>query len=202
MDLSSYPRALVSSQPSATINKQSSTYLYPGANTRHLSRASLPLLYSNLDQNPALLDNGQPRKDNHRNRRDLRPRKQSHSPRSPPPRCGAGPLTHEKQGFETIKQLLQTSQPYKVILGARNADGAREAYRGLGSGAGSDVTVLPLELSDLNTVRTFAQQALQSVGQGSIDYLLLNAGISDAAEKRGANGSKWCEAYIVNHLCK
>lgn len=61
--------------------------------------------------------------------------------------------------------------------------------------------MLPLELSDLKGTRVFAQTTLEKLGQDRIDYLLLNAGITNGAENRGPNGSKWCEAYIVNHLC-
>lgn len=88
-----------------------------------------------------------------------------------------------------------------MILGARNTDSAREAYSSLQYDAMHDVTVLPLELSDLRGVRTFAQQALQKIGPGKIDYLLYNAAISNGADK-SSHGSKWSEPYIVNHLCK
>jgi NAD(P)-dependent dehydrogenase (short-subunit alcohol dehydrogenase family) len=64
------------------------------------------------------------------------------------------------------------------------------------------VTVLPLELADLKGVKTFAQQALDKVGNDRIDFLLLNAAISNGAEGPGPKGSKWCESYIVNHLCE
>ena len=62
--------------------------------------------------------------------------------------------------------------------------------------------MLPLELSDLRGVKTFAQQALEKLGQDKVDYLLLNAAITDSAEKPGPHGSQWCEAYVVNHLCE
>jgi hypothetical protein len=64
------------------------------------------------------------------------------------------------------------------------------------------VTVLALELSDLGGVKSFARQALQKLGADKLDYLLLNAAISNSAEKPWKQGSKWCEAYLVNHLCK
>lgn len=162
--------------------------------------SAVPTLFisitSNISVNQALHQNGKPRKDHRRNRRLVRPRKPAE------PQLSSGQSLTILQGFEAIKQLLQTSQPYKVILGARNADGAREAYSSLNHDAKHDVTVLPLELSDLRGVRTFAQQALQKIGQGKIDYLFLNAAISNGADKPGPHGSKWCEPYIVNHLCK
>ncbi|KAM0492280.1 hypothetical protein ACHAP9_008961 [Verticillium nonalfalfae] len=105
-------------------------------------------------------------------------------------------------GFEAIKQLLQQTQPYRVILGARNAEGAQKAFGDLKFDESKhNVTVLPLELADLKGVKTFAQQTLETLGQQKVDYVLLNAAISNSAEEPGPHGSKWCESYIVNHLC-
>ncbi|KAM0269428.1 hypothetical protein ACHAQH_009743 [Verticillium albo-atrum] len=104
-------------------------------------------------------------------------------------------------GFEAIKQLLQQSQPYRVILGARNAEGAQKAFGDLKFDESKhNVTVLPLELADLKGVRTFAQQTLEKLGRDKVDYVLLNAAISNGAEEPGPHGSKWCESYVVNHL--
>lgn len=64
------------------------------------------------------------------------------------------------------------------------------------------MTVLPLELNNLRNVQSFAKETLEKVGQDNIDYLLLNAGISNGAEESGPYGSKWCESLIVNHLCE
>lgn len=64
------------------------------------------------------------------------------------------------------------------------------------------MSVLPLELSDLKGVKSFAEQTLEKLGKDKIDYLLLNAGISKGAQEPGPNGSKWCESYIVNHICE
>ncbi|KPM40289.1 hypothetical protein AK830_g6278 [Neonectria ditissima] len=104
-------------------------------------------------------------------------------------------------GFEAIKQLLEQSQAYKIILGARNTASTQDAFDAVQfDKASSGVTVLPLDLSDLKGVKSFAEQTLAKLGQSKIDYLLLNAGISNSAAEPGPNGSKWCEAYIVNHL--
>ncbi|KAL6875079.1 hypothetical protein J3F83DRAFT_771362 [Trichoderma novae-zelandiae] len=105
-------------------------------------------------------------------------------------------------GFEAIKQLLlQQTQPYKVILGARNTQSTTAAFDALGyDRSGHAVTVLPLELSDVRTVKAFSQQVLEKIGGGRIDYLLLNAAISDGAEKPGPHGWRWCEALVVNHF--
>lgn len=63
------------------------------------------------------------------------------------------------------------------------------------------LAILPLELSDLKTVRTFARQTLDTLGQDKIDYLLLNAGASQGKEEPGQRQAKWCESYVINHLC-
>ncbi|KAH6984582.1 hypothetical protein BKA56DRAFT_671081 [Ilyonectria sp. MPI-CAGE-AT-0026] len=104
-------------------------------------------------------------------------------------------------GFQALKQLLEQAQPYKIILGARNTSSTQAAIDGLQfDKAANGTTVLPLDLSDLKGVKSFAEQTLAKLGQTKIDYLLLNAAITNSAEKPGPNGSKWCEAYIVNHL--
>ncbi|ROT38265.1 NAD(P)-binding protein [Sodiomyces alkalinus F11] len=107
-------------------------------------------------------------------------------------------------GFEAVKQLLQQSQQrYRFILGARHAAKAREDYAALAFDASEHhVTVLPLELSNLRDVRTFARQALDALGNEKVDFLLLNAAMSSGAEKPGPFGSKWCESHVVNHLAQ
>ncbi|KKP06971.1 hypothetical protein THAR02_00951 [Trichoderma harzianum] len=105
-------------------------------------------------------------------------------------------------GFEAIKQLLlQQTQPYKVILGARNTKSTIAAFDALAyDRSGHAVTVLPLELSDVRTVKSFSQQALEKIGGDKIDYLLLNAAITNGAEKPGPKGWRWCESVVVNHF--
>ncbi|PSR83563.1 hypothetical protein BD289DRAFT_453764 [Coniella lustricola] len=104
-------------------------------------------------------------------------------------------------GFELVKQLLSQSQPYKFILGARDTESATRAYTDLQyDSTKHSLTVLPLELSSLTNVNSFAQQVLDKLGKDTLDYFLLNAGMSKAASEPGPHGSKWCEAYVVNHL--
>lgn len=101
-----------------------------------------------------------------------------------------------------LKQLLEHATPYKVIVGARDVKTTNDAIAKLQyDNAVNAVTVLPVELSDLKTVKTFAQQALEKVGSDKIDYLMLNAGMFKSAEEKGSH-AKWCEAAIVNHYCK
>lgn len=104
-------------------------------------------------------------------------------------------------GFEAMKQLLEQAQPYKILLGARSTKITQDAYAGINFDFGKNaVNVFPLELSDLKGVKSFAEQTLAKLGKSKIDYLLLNAAISNGATEPGPNGSKWCESYIVNHL--
>lgn len=104
-------------------------------------------------------------------------------------------------GFEVVKQLLAKSEPYRFILGARDTETTKKAYDELKfDSATHSITVLPLELSNLNNVKSFAHKTLQNLGQDKIDYLFLNAGMAKGAEGLGAHGSKWCEPYVVNHL--
>ncbi|KAF3071014.1 putative short-chain dehydrogenase reductase protein [Daldinia childiae] len=104
-------------------------------------------------------------------------------------------------GFELVKQLLAQTQPYKFILGARDTKTAQATFDRLEyDNSKHSLTIFPLELSNLKTVKTFSQQALDKVGQDKIDYLMLNAAISKNSEQPGPHGSKWSEPYIVNHL--
>lgn len=105
-------------------------------------------------------------------------------------------------GFELVKQLLTASQPYRIILGARDIPRTRAAYESLAfDRAANPVTFLPCELSDLTTVKSFAAAALEAAGSDKVDYLLLNAAAAGSADSKGLRGSKYCEPVIVNHFC-
>lgn len=108
------------------------------------------------------------------------------------------------QGFEAVKQLLFQAQPYNFILGARDIKTTIDAYNGLKyDGSKHTVTILPLELNDMKSVKTFSQQTLEKLGSKPINYLMLNAATaySKKVAETGPHGSKWIEAYLVNHLC-
>lgn len=107
------------------------------------------------------------------------------------------------KGFELVKQLLAKPEPYRFILGARDTEGTKKAYDELKYDSNThSLTVLPLELSNLKAVKSFARQTLETLGRDRLDYLLLNAGMVKGATGPGPHGSKWCEAYVVNHLCE
>ncbi|KAI1341916.1 hypothetical protein F5Y15DRAFT_351486 [Xylariaceae sp. FL0016] len=104
-------------------------------------------------------------------------------------------------GFELVKQLLAQTQPYKFILGARDVETSQAAYNGLKYDSSThDVTIFPVELKNMKSVKTFAQQTLEKVGSDKIDFLMLNAGTAMAKNGEGPYGSKWSEPYLVNHL--
>jgi NAD(P)-dependent dehydrogenase (short-subunit alcohol dehydrogenase family) len=106
-------------------------------------------------------------------------------------------------GFELVKQLLGQSQPHKFILGARDTKGVSASFAALNYDTSKhELSVLPLELSDLKGVRTFASQTLENLGKGKVDCLLLNAGMVKSAEEPEAWRSRWSEQYVVNHLCE
>ena len=101
-----------------------------------------------------------------------------------------------------MKQLLVQNQPYRFILGVRDTQRTKAAFDEVQyDSANHSLTLLPLELADLKNVRSFAQQALQHLGETKVDYLFLNAGMYKSAAGPGPHGSRWSETYIVNHLC-
>ena len=110
--------------------------------------------------------------------------------------------SQSRQGFEAIRQLLEQAQPYRFILGARDTSRLQGALDGLKYDSSKhNLSLLPLELADLGNVKSFAQKTLAKLGQSKIDYLLLNAGTIKPASVPATNPSKWCEPYVVNHLC-
>ena len=108
-------------------------------------------------------------------------------------------------GFELTKQLLAKTQPYKFILGARDAKSVSASFTALIYDSKThDLSIFPLDLSNLKNVKSFAAQTLEKLGKGKVDCLLLNAGMvkPDDGTGNGPHGSRWSEQYVVNHLCK
>ncbi|KAJ5536378.1 short-chain dehydrogenases/reductase [Penicillium frequentans] len=106
-------------------------------------------------------------------------------------------------GFESVKQLLEKSEPYNFILGARKTEKVQAAYNDLGYDTSKhSVTIIPLDLLSLRSVQLFTQQALAKLGPNRVDILYLAAGTLDSAEGPGPHGSQWCEGYVVNHLAQ
>lgn len=102
-----------------------------------------------------------------------------------------------------IKQLLEKSEPYNFILGARDTKATQAAFDALKYDTSKHtISLLPVDLVDLRSVRLFAQQALTKLGDKKLDLLFLCAGMVAAAKGPGPHGSQWCAPYVVNHLCK
>ncbi|KAI0205621.1 hypothetical protein F4808DRAFT_239517 [Astrocystis sublimbata] len=106
-------------------------------------------------------------------------------------------------GFEAIKQLLAQSQPYNFLLGARDTKTTTDAFNGLTYDSSKhSLTILPLELNNMSSVKSFSQRTLEKLAGSTIDYLMLNAatGMVKTVADKGPHGSKWIEPYLVNHL--
>jgi len=77
-------------------------------------------------------------------------------------------------GFEISKALLQ--QDYRLVMACRNAEKAAAARsRLLAMVPGADVSVLPLDVSELVSVENFAKLFAEQFGE--LDLLINNAGI-------------------------
>ncbi len=105
------------------------------------------------------------------------------------------------QGLEALKQLLQAPQTYRVVTGARNTSGLEQSLKDISFESANKVDVLPLDLADLKGTKTFAEDALRKIGDAKIDYLFLNAAITNPAVAN-PRGYRWCESAVVNHVCK
>ncbi|KAK4199303.1 hypothetical protein QBC40DRAFT_84978 [Triangularia verruculosa] len=113
-------------------------------------------------------------------------------------------------GFELIKILLSSptsltpsTAHLNLVLGARDINRTGQAYNALSYPKTDHIlSILPLELSSLKSTASFASATLERLGpDGKIDYLLLNAAVSDGTDKAAKDSkSGFCEAFVVNHL--
>ncbi|XP_072028111.1 retinol dehydrogenase 12-like [Amphiura filiformis] len=86
----------------------------------------------------------------------------------------------------------------RVIIGCRNPKKATEAVKEIRRRSrSSNVVYIPLELSDQDSVREFANTILSQ--ESRIDYLINNAGIGEAA-KGHVNKEGYNMVFAVNHL--
>ena len=137
-------------------------------------------------------------KDHRRDWGDLRP--------GEPAPTSLRPCTHaQAQGFEVLTQLLvQTGQSYRFILGCRDTQVTGKALDGISyEKAKHNVKLLPLNLSNLKTVKSFASDTLTELGSEKLDCLFLNAALITHSKEgeAGPHGSKWGESCVVNHFC-
>ncbi|MGF1723045.1 SDR family NAD(P)-dependent oxidoreductase [Vibrio kyushuensis] len=96
---------------------------------------------------------------------------------------------HSGLGFESTKAL--TNVGAHVIIGARDTLRASNAVRGV-----NNVTIFPLDLSDIESVKRFSQSIIES--NISFDIVLCNAGIMACPENRLGLG--WESQFATNHL--
>nr|GAT56920.1 predicted protein [Mycena chlorophos] len=106
-------------------------------------------------------------------------------------------------GFEAIRQLLGKLPPLSldidfstVVLGVRDTAATAAAF------ASAEIatpvpTLLPLQLNDVSSVKSFAAETLAILGEAPLDYLFLNAASAYTVDHKSRYGD-WCEQYIVN----
>ncbi|MDO3410402.1 SDR family NAD(P)-dependent oxidoreductase [Saccharibacillus sp. CPCC 101409] len=92
-------------------------------------------------------------------------------------------------GLETTKALVNAGA--RVIVPARRPEAAEEALSGI-----ANVEVGRLDLSDLGSVKDFAEKMLER--GASIDLAILNAGVMASPETRVGPG--WELQFATNHL--
>ncbi|MFK8909734.1 SDR family NAD(P)-dependent oxidoreductase [Streptomyces sp. YS-3] len=98
-------------------------------------------------------------------------------------------------GLETTRALVGAGA--RVVVPARRPAAAREALAGLlGADGGPGAEVDTLDLSDLDSVRAFADRFLAS-GR-AIDIMIGNAGVMACPETRVGPG--WEAQFATNHL--
>ncbi|WP_340615315.1 oxidoreductase [Xenorhabdus thailandensis] len=96
---------------------------------------------------------------------------------------------HSGLGYETTKALSEAGA--HVVVGVRDMKRASNALSEL-----TNITILPLDLSDINSVRTLA--AYVNANRYIFDYVICNAGIMASPEKRVGPG--WESQFATNHI--
>jgi len=109
-------------------------------------------------------------------------------------------------GFEAIKQLLSDPhKSYRFILGVRDTARTKASYDDLPDVESSKrqrLTILPLQLAELRSVKSFAAETLAKLeaDNAKLDYLFLNAAVAKSADEPADWKSKWNEEALVNHF--
>jgi len=96
---------------------------------------------------------------------------------------------HSGLGFDATKALAAAG--VHVVVGARDVESAARNLSELKS-----VTILPLDLSDIASVRSVA--AFVSANRYQFDYVLCNAGVMACPERRVGPG--WESQFATNHV--
>ena len=98
-------------------------------------------------------------------------------------------------GYETT--LAMANYGFKVVMACRNLEKAKKAKAGiLQKVPYADLTILQLDLSDLNSVRTFAKNFKSRYSK--LDVLINNAGILVYSGKKNKAGIEL--QFATNHL--
>lgn len=80
-------------------------------------------------------------------------------------------------GFEIVKKLLESSQPYEVIVAARSFDKANSAIAALPKSSTSSVSPLVVDLESDETIHKAAADVQAKYGK--LDVLINNAGMQN-----------------------
>lgn len=109
------------------------------------------------------------------------------------------------KGFEAMRQLIAqapVNTSFRLWLGSRDVTRTERAYSDLliRGNTRHTATCLPIELSDLSSVKTFADTIRMKLPPTErIDVCLLCAAVSKAPSAANSNNRHgWSEAYIVN----
>jgi NAD(P)-dependent dehydrogenase (short-subunit alcohol dehydrogenase family) len=104
-------------------------------------------------------------------------------------------------GLELIRQIIAQPTPWSITLAARSPSSVTAA---LSSAPKTDpathVSIVPIDLRDLATVRTFAASTLSDLGDAKLDYLLLNAGAIGGERPSSEIKNKYSDGMTVNHI--
>ncbi|KAF6824881.1 short chain dehydrogenase [Colletotrichum musicola] len=111
---------------------------------------------------------------------------------------GNSPHLSQGIGFATVKYLaLRGAKVYFTARSKAKADHARERLRSTHPDINQDLLVwLPLDLSDLKTVRDAAEELASK--EDKVDILINNAGVASASTETARPGWEWHMA--VNHV--
>lgn len=103
-----------------------------------------------------------------------------------------------------VKQLLlDQPTPFKFILGVRDPSKSKPQFDSLRYDTSKhDISLHKVDFANLREVRTFAREAIATLGKDKLDYVLLNHGMAKGANGPGEHGSPWSESFVVNHQCK
>lgn len=80
-------------------------------------------------------------------------------------------------GYETVRALLQSSEPYYVYLGSRSLENGNQAAKTLRDetpGSSSSIEVIEIDVSSDDSINTAFEKLNQ--GPGRLDVLVNNAG--------------------------